>query len=123
MFSFGWKRETPTLKVLRLEVIWPNYSTVILVLRKDGVNALLAAPGGPLPGRQEMNRIPSHTCCGSINQARAEASVIPNASSGQLARAGGPPVSDPLIFGVISEINDAITAFKTLGSLGSKNLT
>lgn len=101
----------------------PSYSTVIVVLRKDGVKALLAVPGGTQSGRKEMNRMPSHTCCGSVNWARAEASVIPNASCGQLARACGPPVSDPFIFGVISEINSAVTAFKTLRSLGSKNLT
>lgn len=49
--------------------------------------------------------------------------VIPNASHGQLARAVGPPVSDPFIFCVISKIDGAITSFKTLGSLGSKDLT
>lgn len=77
-----------------------------------------AVPGGTLSGRNKMKRKPSHTCC-----ARADASVIPSASCGQLARACGPPVSDPLIFGMISEINGVITTFQILRSLGTKNLT
>jgi len=57
--------------------MWPNCSTVILMLRKDGVKAQLAVPGGTLSGRKEMNKMLSPTCCGSINRARAEASVTP----------------------------------------------
>lgn len=82
-----------------------------------------AVPGGTLSGRNKMKRKPSHTCCGNVNWARADASVIPSASCGQLARACGPPVSDPLIFGMISEINGVITTFQILRSLGTKNLT